>query len=134
MFKISNEIDYSLLFLKQLKEKTNQDYLSLNEIINKTKLPKRFLARIASKLVRQKIIESREGKVGGYRLIADLSKISFQKYLSFFNNEFNLIHCLNKKNCCQYQKHCGHKKTIQKRIFPSIIKVLRGVKLSQLIT
>lgn len=60
MFNISKQSDYGLLMLEYLKDK--RDYISLTEIVEKLKLPKRFLARIASKLVSARILLSREGK------------------------------------------------------------------------
>lgn len=61
MFNISKQSDYGLLMLEYLKNK--KDYTSLSEIVKQLKLLKRFLAKIAYKLVSVKILLIRKGKL-----------------------------------------------------------------------
>ena len=80
MFTISNKSDYGLILLSQLADKT--EYISLKHLVESTNLPPRFIARIAAELVHHGVLISREGKVGGYKLVKSLNNISLYDYLS----------------------------------------------------
>jgi len=127
MFKISKQSDYGLLMLEYLKEK--KDFTSLSEIVEKLKLPKRFLARIASKLVSAKIILSREGKVGGYLINPKIKFLSLYDYLKVFEGDLALTKCFDKNYQCQWEKNCNHKKFFNLKLRNTFIENLKKQKL-----
>jgi Rrf2 family protein len=85
MLVINKQTDYAILFISNLRQK--KDFVPLSEIVEKTKLPQRFLARIAAQLVKNQIITSREGKVGGYKLSINLNKLSLYDFLRFLKKK-----------------------------------------------
>jgi len=131
MFKISKQSDYGLLMLEYLKDK--KKYISLTEIVEKLKLPRRFLARIASKLVSAKIILSREGKIGGYLLNPKIKSLTLYDYLKVFESDLALTQCFDKNYQCQWEKNCSHKKFFNHKLRNAFIKNLKKEKLLEIL-
>jgi Rrf2 family protein len=131
MFNISKQSDYGLLMLEYLKDK--KDYISLTEIVEKLKLPKRFLARIASKLVSAKILLSREGKIGGYLLNPKVNSLTLYDYLKVFEGDLVLTKCFDKDYQCQWEKNCSHKKFFNHKLRNAFIKNLKKEKLLKIL-
>jgi Rrf2 family protein len=131
MFNISKQSDYGLLMLEYLKDK--KDYISLTEIVEKLKLPKRFLARIASKLVSAKILLSREGKIGGYLLNPEIKSLTLYDYLRVFEGDLALTKCFDKNYQCQWEKNCSHKKFFDNKLRNAFIENLKREKLLKIL-
>ena len=131
MFNISKQSDYGLLMLEYLKDK--KDYTSLTEIVEKLKLPKRFLARIASKLVSVKILLSREGKIGGYLLNPKIKSLTLYDYLKIFEGDLPLTKCFDKDYQCQWKKNCSHKKFFDNKLRNTFIKNLKKERLLEIL-
>jgi len=133
MFNISKQSDYGLLMLEYLKDK--KEYTSLTEIVEKLKLPKRFLARIASKLVSAKILLSREGKIGGYLLNPKIKSksLTLYDYLKIFEGDLSLTKCFDKNYQCRWEKNCSHKKFFNYKLRNAFIKNLKKEKLLEIL-
>jgi len=131
MLTISNQSDYGILLISSLVGK--KDYSPLSELLEKTKLPKRYLARIASVLSKNKIIKSKEGKEGGYKLIAKLNKINLFDYLEIFEGDLSLCKCHVESYSCQHENICHHQIFFRKKLDDIICNQLKKIKLSQLI-
>lgn len=131
MLSFSKQTDYALLFLERLAKEKN--YLSLSQLIKETDLPHRFLARIASTLVKHKIIASREGKVGGYKLTDKFNQISFFDFLKIFEKDLEAVDCLKENYQCRYQNICHHRQIFQKRINEIITRPLKKIKLKEVV-
>ena len=127
MLTITNQSDYGILFISYLLNK--KDYVPLSEIVESLNLPSRFLARIAAKLVKNKIIVSREGKVGGYKLTKKIEKITLYDYLKIFEGDFLILKCVDRKYQCLWEKSCFHKDFFRKIIRENLIKAFSQYKL-----
>ncbi|MEN9328259.1 MAG: hypothetical protein RI947_1067 [Candidatus Parcubacteria bacterium] len=106
MFAINNKTDYGLLLISQLRERT--EYTSLSRLVQETKLPQRFIARIAAELVKAGILVSREGKVGGYKIVKDLHDISLMDYLEYFEDKLEMVKCTDEGYDCKFAGICQH--------------------------
>lgn len=130
MLTLSKQTEYGLLLLSFLEE---NNLVSLSQLTRKTKLPKRFLARIASFLVKNEIIESKEGKNGGYRLTDKIDKMTLYDYLKIFEGELNLVNCEKNKTKCRWQNFCRHKKFFTLILKKIIINDFKKYKLKDLL-
>lgn len=130
MLTLSKQADYGLLLLSLLNDKK---VISLSQLIEKTKLPKRFLARIAARLAEHKIVESKEGRMGGYKLNSNIDKITFYDYLKIFEGELNLIDCDIKKTPCGWDKICSHKYFLKNKLKKRITEEFKKYRLIDLI-
>jgi Rrf2 family protein len=130
MLVINKQTDYAILFIYNLRQK--KDFVPLSEIVEKTKLPQRFLARIAAQLVKNQIITSREGKVGGYKLSINLNKLSLYDFLKIFEKETVVCRCLDDNYDCRYEKICHHHHFLKDQLNNIFISRLKKIKLNQL--
>jgi len=130
MLTITKQSDYALLFIAKLREK--KDIVSLTQLVKETKLPQRFLARIAAELAKSKIVESKEGKVGGYRLVADLNKVSLYEFLKIFEKDVAVCKCTHNDYGCKYEKVCKHYHFLKDNLNKVVVSQLKNIKLNQL--
>jgi len=131
MLNISKQSDYGLLLISQLKNK--KDYVPLSEVLKKVTLPKRFIARIASELVQAQILESREGKIGGYRLTKKAKNINLYDYLKIFEGDLAITKCMVDGHKCPSEQYCTHKTFFKKSLSAIISGDLKKYKLFQII-
>ena len=130
MLKINKQSDYGMLMISYLKDK--KDFVSVSELTSSMKLPKRFLARIASIMARHKVVESREGKIGGYKLTNKARTMSLYDYLKIFEGDMAIVKCqLDCYNCPQ-DKICQHKDFFKNFLSPIFLKELKKQKLLQI--
>ena len=130
MLTITKQSDYAILFISKLREQ--KDFVSLTEFIKETKLPQRFLARIAAELVKNKIVISKEGKEGGYKLIADLKKFSLYDFLKIFEKDVAFCKCSDDDYCCDYQKICHHHNFLKNKLNLIVVQALKKYSLADI--
>ena len=133
MFNISTKSDYGLIVMVELAKKYQKAYLSLSEIAKDKKLSSAYLVQIIQPLIKAKLIESKEGKGGGYKLLKKPSQISVLEVIEVLEGPTNLVICLrDSKVKCSCFIDCDMKK-----VWPTIIEdvksVLKKRKLSNLV-
>ena len=131
MLNITKQSDYGIILLASLKNKTH--FIPLSDLITKTKLPKRYLARIASQLAQHKLIISREGKIGGYKLAKNVLATSLFDYLKIFEGELNLAKCQDENYTCKWEKICHHKNFLTHKLSKILNSELKKITLGQLL-
>lgn len=131
MLTITNQSDYGILFIERLLDE--KDYISLSELVKKTHLPKRFLARIGALLAKRGIVESREGKLGGYRLTKKIKTLSLLEYLRIFEKDLNIVKCARKKYQCRFKDLCRHNRVLRFTLNKLIINQLRKITLKNIL-
>lgn len=131
MLKISKQSDYGLVLLSYLKDK--KEYTSLSEVVKETNLPLRFLARIASILKKNGILESIEGKTGGYKITSKIKKLTVYDYLKIFEKNLFLTSCSKENYKCPYEEICQHKDFFKNKLKNLIINDLKKYKLGQIL-
>lgn len=131
MLAITKQSDYGLILLSFVYKKNR--LVKLSELIDETKLPKRFLARIAAGLAKSELLVSKEGKTGGYLFAPKLKTISLYEYLNIFEKDVMVTKCVDKDYDCQFDKVCLHKDFIKKRLNIVLVNELKKIKLLELI-
>ncbi len=131
MLNISTKSEYALLFLSSLVGKNH--YTPLSEMIKKTKLPQRFLARIAAQLVKNQVIESKEGKIGGYKLSDKIKFLTMYDFLKIFEGELSFVKCSEDDYCCRWEKICCQKNFLRDKLSKIIVKELKKLSLIELL-
>src|SRR3990167_5473139 len=123
MFKIGSQSDYGLLLVSYLRGK--KDFIPMSELSETMHLPKRYLARIASVMARYKIIESKEGKVGGYKLGEKAKNMSLYDFLKIFGGDLCLIKCQAADYKCPRYPICQHRDFFKNSLSPIFLKELK---------
>lgn len=124
MLKISREVDLGLLLMTELCRKKS---LSLSEWARERKLPYRFLSKIAGKLKQAGLIESREGREGGYFLT---KKIKVGEIFKAIEGEKGVVACLRGQPCIA-KKFCQQRKILFK-LNQTLEKQLKQMYLEEL--
>ena len=131
MLAITKQSDYGLILISFIYKKNR--LVKLSELIEATKLPKRFLAKIAAQLAKEGLLISKEGKSGGYLVSAKIKTISLYDYLTIFENDVIVSSCVYENFDCKFEKICNHKDFIKKRLNVVLTKELKKIKLLELI-
>lgn len=130
MLTINNQSDYALLLVSSLMGKDN--YIPLSDLVEKTNLPHRFLARIAAQLVKKGVLSSREGKVGGYKLSNKFRNMNLYNFLTIFEGDLLFAKCLDKNYECRFEDLCAHKDLMKGKINKILEKNLSEIKVTSL--
>jgi Rrf2 family protein len=113
MLQLSQKAKYALSFVNFLsKEKTSQ-HISLRKISQKTGLPYRFLSTIAVDLKKAGMVDSKEGKGGGYFLAKKLTQINLNDMIIAVDKDLGLVDCQRDVGCSQANT-CKSKQTWDK--------------------
>ena len=81
--------------------------VDLKKVAKKLAIPYRFLARLGAELKKGGLLESKEGRGGGYSLAAGWQKWSLGKFFDILGENKQIINCLCKKgNGCSQMGKC----------------------------
>lgn len=131
MLAITKQSDYGLVMVSFIYKKAR--LVKLSELIGETKLPQRFLARIAAQLVKEGLFTSKEGKSGGYFISPKIKNISLYDYLKIFEKDVIVCDCMDESYKCKFEDICHHRSFIKKRLNVVLVNELKKIKLLQLI-
>lgn len=128
MITVPKSVEYSIIFISHLSKNT-RDFVSLKDISQKANLPYSFLSKLASSLSIANIVESQEGKSGGYRLRNGWQQKSFYDLLVALGENKAMVSCLGGK-VCAHSQICSIKNLWQ-TIESSWQRELKKIKLNQ---
>ncbi|MBJ3778355.1 RrF2 family transcriptional regulator [Acuticoccus mangrovi] len=93
---ISQKAQYALRALIALAKAEPEVALSIAEIAEEQRIPKKFLEQILLDLKHQGIVMSRRGKAGGYRLLRTPDRIAFGEVLRLVDGPLAPLPCLSR--------------------------------------
>lgn len=109
MFTFTKRVDYGLAMLSILVKRGSEGRVTLTELSEKG-MPKAFMAQIATELVREKVLTSREGRGGGYSFIRDPKTISLREAMEAIGGEVMPTICVaGKPLSCPVGRNCVQK-------------------------
>jgi Rrf2 family protein len=98
MFGLTKKVDYGLLLISGLFERRGQ-ITPLAEIAAQKRIPLSFLSQVAVQLKNAGIIDSKEGKGGGYFLKKDPSEIRVTEVVESLEGRLSLTRCGVGEHC-----------------------------------
>ena len=131
MLTLNKQSDYGLIILHKLAKEKKR--IPMSQLIEETRLPPRFLARIAAILVKNRILISREGRVGGYTIAPSFKNLSLFDYFSIFEKNLTFLKCLTTKKKCKYDSVCCHKSNIKTKLNDIVLKQLKQITLLEIL-
>ena len=100
---ITRDTDYALralVFMAGLSANGGRKIITVDEIVDGQRLPKRFLRRILQRLAKNKILSSYKGQDGGFSFLKEPSEIGFVDILEIFQGGIDFTNCqLRGKEC-----------------------------------
>lgn len=100
---ISKKCKYAIKALLYLaKHQMDDRAIDSSEIAEQERIPKKFLETILRELRNFQLLQSRRGKMGGYRLLKDPDSIKLSDLIRFMDGPIALLPCvsLNYYNSC----------------------------------
>jgi Rrf2 family protein len=129
MITIPKSVEYSIVLISYLSK--NEDInISLKDASKKLLLPYSFLSKLATNLTSGGIIESQEGKSGGYKMKIGWQDKSFYDLLVALGENKAMVSCLGGKLCSR-SRTCSIQ-NIWKQIEGSWQQDLKKIKLNQI--
>ncbi len=129
MITIPKSVEYSIIFISYLS-KNKDNLISLKEVSKKINLPYSFLSKLASSLAIANIVESQEGKNGGYKMKNGWENKSFYDLLVALGENKAMVSCLGGR-VCAHSQGCSIK-NIWQTVESSWQQELKKIKLSRI--
>jgi|TARA_B110000914_G_scaffold189144_1_gene174416 Rrf2 family protein len=101
LLKITRKVEYALIALRHLQSKDTEDLTSAKEIAIHYGIPKQLLAKILQQMSKENIIEAVQGPAGGYRILANLDKISLKDFFEKLEGPLGMMDCFFESDCIQ---------------------------------
>lgn len=127
MFTLTKKADYGLALLSILAEKGRGGRVSLSAL-SELGMPRAFMAKIAIALVEAGILNSKEGRNGGFSLNYEPKEIQVKEALEAIEGEVEPVCC----GGCPVEGECGQQ-DFMGRLTDEINKLLERYTLEDLI-
>lgn len=127
MFTLTKKADYGLALLSILAQRGKGGRVSLKEL-SELGLPRAFMAKIAISLVEAGILNSKEGKGGGFSLNYEPKEVQVREALEAIEGEVSPVACEG----CPVDGCCGEQ-SFMDRLTVEIENLLEKYTLEDLI-
>jgi len=109
---LTKQTDYAIRAAMNLARQRN-GLVSSRDISKQEGIPLHFLRRILQTLIKDGVVEAREGGAGGVRLKADPGKLRIADLIRLFQGNIQLSECMFRKRICSNRKTCVLRKRIK---------------------
>ena len=103
MLKISKSVEYSIFALKQIYNNKSSNLLIARDIAEKENIPTELVAKLLQKMKKNGILESVQGKFGGYSLAKNPAEITLFEVIEAIDVDVQITECLcenaTEENC-----------------------------------
>lgn len=130
MITVPKKVEYSIVFIAYLVRNKGKT-VSLSDASKKLHLPYRFLGQLAMALKAARIVDSKEGKTGGYNLVDGWSKKNLYDLLESLGENKHIVKCLDPNEKCVRAAKC-EMKNIWDKVETNFVKQLKTIKLAQI--
>jgi len=128
---VTKNSDYAIRALVVLAQNKG-NFVSAREIAQQQGIPYQFLRRILQQLIRNKLVVSREGGRGGFKLKAKPKDVSIVEVMKIFQGKIQLSECMFRKKICANRSSCILRKEVR-RVEDIVKRELKGVTLAKLL-
>ena len=102
---LTKNSDYAIRALLVLAEKRDS-FLSARDIAREQGIPYQFLRKILQELIKNKLVVSREGGKGGFKISKDPNSINIVDVRRVFQGNIQLAECMFRKQLCSNRETC----------------------------
>ena len=107
MLRLSKKADYALIAMKHLAQKHRATSTSAREIAEQYDIPIELMAKVLQRLVRNRLLVSKQGTRGGYTLGRASSSISVADVIAAIDGPFTITACSTEKHDCEQYAKCS---------------------------
>jgi Rrf2 family transcriptional regulator, nitric oxide-sensitive transcriptional repressor len=134
MLKISKSVEYSIFALKQIYNNQSSNLLVARDVAEKENIPAELVAKLLQKMKKNGILESEQGKFGGYRFAIEPSEITLYSVIEAIDIDVQLTECLCENATtenCNRVLDCSLRSPFDK-LQNEIINLMKNLKLINL--
>jgi Rrf2 family protein len=113
MKTITKNTDYAIRALMALAGRKGQ-FVSAREIASQQKVPYPFLRRILHGLIKNGLIQAKEGAGGGVRMHKNPAEIKIVDVINIFQGKVELTDCMFRGKSCHNRSKCVLRKEIKR--------------------
>jgi len=132
---IIRNTDYAVRALCYMAAREREEkggIITVTELVKELGMPRPFLRKILQKLNAAKLLISRKGKGGGFRLARQADKIFITQVMEIFQGPFKLNDCMFKRKICPNRKACFMRKKLE-AIEEFAAAQLKGVTIKEIL-
>lgn len=100
-------MEYALISLKALSQKSSRDLASAKEISIIYGAPFDVVSRVLQILNQAGIVKSIQGVQGGYHLLKSLDDVTFHELIEVIEGPLALVKCIHDSEGCEMIKSCN---------------------------
>jgi len=131
MFQVTRRVDYAMRIMIEIGQLDPGDCLSARELSRKTAVPKAFLHKIISDLVKVELVRTYAGAQGGVALAKPGKQISLLQVVEAVEGQVCINSCLIQPQECSRDVICpGH--GLWGRLQNTLTEELSRIKISEL--
>jgi Rrf2 family protein len=132
MFRLNKDIEYALIALTEMSV-TGEKPVSAKEVTDKYNLPYKLTARILNSLKNADLLQSTQGKKGGYHLSKSPEGITVNQIQYALYGREKIAPCLEGGSDCSQNPTCNIQPSVAYLQY-KLNSVLGGISLSELIS
>ena len=107
--QLTKKASYGLIATFELARSGEEVCLSAASIANRYGLPVPFIEKIMHELKRAGLVDSKQGRGGGYFLAQPARETSVRSVLEALDESLDLVGCLGSGECCELTDICPTK-------------------------
>ncbi|MBX2996213.1 MAG: Rrf2 family transcriptional regulator [Bdellovibrionaceae bacterium] len=107
MNKVHRKVEYSLMALKHMGAKANEDLTTAKEVADAFHAPFEAVARALQIMAQKGLLRSEQGKTGGYKLTRALDQITLLEIIEMMEGPTAIAKCLNSGETCDIHSSCN---------------------------
>jgi Rrf2 family protein len=112
MFRLNKDIEYALIALTEISHATNKP-VSVKDVTDKYHLPYKLTARVLNSLKNAKLLQSTQGKNGGYHLNKKAENITINEIQAALYGNEKIVPCLDEQLECLRTGSCNIQPSVQ---------------------
>lgn len=130
MIKINRKVEYALMVLKLMSERSTQELTTAREVCDRFKTPFDTTAKVMQQLNLAGVLVSVKGVKGGYYLQQDLSELSYLQLAELIEDKKFALDC--HEGPCELLGSCNISEPI-KRLNDYIVNIFSTITVKELL-
>ena len=131
MLKLNKQVEYSLICLKHMAQKSPGELTSAREISDINGTPFDATSRSLQKLSQMGVLKSEQGPTGGYQIIKDLSTKNLKDLIEATLGPVGIVKCLQ-DSACEMAGTCNFVSTAE-YLNGRVLEFFESISLSELV-
>jgi len=107
MLKLSRKVEYGLISIMHLAKHGEQPLVTTRELADHYHMPTEILGKVLQKLVKDGLLDSIQGSMGGYRLRRSIGDIKLGHVIEALEGPIHMVRCNHDPGCCDQYPSCN---------------------------